>query len=47
VFAPGVGTGDARDFLTVHLGRSIDDVELVARARGRVASRSTTAVTRA
>jgi hygromycin-B 4-O-kinase len=29
VFAPGIGSGDARDFLTNHLGRAVGDVELV------------------
>ncbi len=29
MFAPGIGSGDARDFLTTHLGRAVGDVELV------------------
>jgi len=29
VFAPGISSGDAREFLTAHLGRDVDDVDLV------------------
>ena len=29
MFAPGISSGDAREFLTAHLGRDVDDVDLV------------------